>query len=194
MKNEKGENGNMKNMKVDPAHTFVTSDHHFCSFGCLLKRTTEEEDAQHVATWNEVVGKDDLVLYVGDFADTRAIKDLMELRKNLNGRIVLIKGNHDENLNNHDITDEYLKLIFEDVVDGIVLEDLGVQLMHSPNSSLRRPEMKLIHGHTHTQIEEYPTVTSTSFCCCACRHDWKPVRLLDALKAMELVSARDEEV
>ena len=129
----------MKNMKVGPAHTFVTSDHHFCSFGCLLKRTTEEEDAQHVATWNEVVGKDDLVLYVGDFADTRAIKDLMELRKNLNGRIVLIKGNHDENLNNHDITDEYLKLIFEDVVDGIVLEDLGVQLVHSPESSLRLP-------------------------------------------------------
>ena len=42
-----------------------------------------------------VVGKDDLVLYIGDFCDG-GVGDLEELCKILNGRKVLIKGNHDE--------------------------------------------------------------------------------------------------
>ena len=52
--------------------------------------------------WNSVVGKDDLVLYIGDFYDSvpfsgdGAVADLMELVGRLNGRIVLIKGNHDK--------------------------------------------------------------------------------------------------
>ena len=60
-------------MKYDLNHTFVTSDHHFRDWahrGGVLSESTKEEEAQHVALWNSVVGKDDLVLYVGDFYES----------------------------------------------------------------------------------------------------------------------------
>lgn len=174
---------------IDIDHTFVTSDHHFSSFGSLLKRTTEEEDAQHILSWNEIVGEDDLVLYVGDFCDSRSMKDFISLRNSLNGRIVLIKGNHDDNLiENHDFTDDYLRLVFDDVVEELVIDEIGLQLLHNPDSALRRPELKLIHGHIHNADERHPDLTQNSFCCCACKRDWKPVRLCDALRLMGAAS------
>ena len=55
---------------IDPNRTFVTSDHHFrawAHFGGALSESTKEEEEQHIALWNSIVGKDSLVLYVGDF-------------------------------------------------------------------------------------------------------------------------------
>ena len=88
--------GNIEEM-IAPNKTFVTSDHHFCDWKNVpFHESTEEEEAQHIALWNSVVGKDDLVLYVGDFYDsvpqtnTGALADLMDIVGRLNGRIVFI--------------------------------------------------------------------------------------------------------
>ncbi len=59
-------------MKYDLNHTLVTSDYHFrdwTHFGGVLAESTKEEEVQHIELWNSVVGKDDLVLYIGDFCD-----------------------------------------------------------------------------------------------------------------------------
>lgn len=47
-----------------------------------------------VARWNERVGKDDLVYHLGDFGFGKAGR-LLGIRQVLNGRIFLIRGNHD---------------------------------------------------------------------------------------------------
>ena len=68
---------------MDVNHTFVTSDYHFrdwTHFGGVLAESTKEEEKQHIALWNSVVGKDDLVLYIGDFCDG-GVGDLEELSK-----------------------------------------------------------------------------------------------------------------
>jgi calcineurin-like phosphoesterase family protein len=44
-----------------------------------------------VKNWNSVVGKDDIVLHLGDFA----FNEIHEWTRRLNGRKILIKGNHD---------------------------------------------------------------------------------------------------
>lgn len=97
---------------IDPDKTFVTSDHHFMDWRhapVWLRENTADEDERHIALWNSVVGKDDLVLYVGDFCDGRD-DELDELCKRLNGRKILIKGNHDW------FDDESYRRAFEDVV------------------------------------------------------------------------------
>ena len=52
---------------------FILSvDYHFRDWthcGGVLAESTKEEEAQHIELWNSVVGKDDLVLYIGDFCD-----------------------------------------------------------------------------------------------------------------------------
>ena len=73
---------------IDIDKTFVTSDHHFrewTHFGGLLCESSKEQEEEHIALWNSVVGKDDLVLYVGDYSDG-IVKDLDELYRVLNGK------------------------------------------------------------------------------------------------------------
>ncbi len=45
--------------------------------------------------WNKKVGKDDMVIHLGDFALGNKEK-VKETRERLNGTIILIKGNHDK--------------------------------------------------------------------------------------------------
>ena len=111
--------GNSEEM-IDPNRTFVTSDHHFCDWkNAPFHESTEEEEAQHIALWNSVVGKDDLVLYVGDFCDG-GVLGLEYLSHKLNGRKILIKGNHD------DLDDDWYRQVFKDVVTEMRIDALNI--------------------------------------------------------------------
>ena len=79
---------------------FITADHHFNHKNIIeyCKRpfkTVEEMDKAMIEKWNNKVGRDDLVIHLGDFA--LGTKDnVKETREKLNGAIIiLIKGNHD---------------------------------------------------------------------------------------------------
>ena len=85
-----------------------------------------------MALWNSVVGKDDLVLYVGDYSDG-IVKDLDDLYRKLNGRIVLIKGNHDV------LDDSIYRMAFADVVDRMYIDELKLLLVHDPETATLRP-------------------------------------------------------
>lgn len=177
----------MKNPMIDVERTFITSDHHFFSYKHpFLKRTTREEDYRHMDIWNQVVGKDDLVLYVGDFCDSFRVIDLMDLHNRLNGRKILIKGNHEAaGIMNGDIDDDVYRLMFEDVLDEMFVPELNLKLVHEPGVGKIPPGGRMIFGHEHFPSPSHPTVSAMAFCCCAIRHEWKPVRLPDALNAME---------
>ncbi|MCP1558842.1 UNVERIFIED_ORG: calcineurin-like phosphoesterase family protein [Methylobacterium sp. SuP10 SLI 274] len=84
--------------------TFFTSDTHFGHRG-LLKPTMgrprpfasiEAHDEALVAAWNAVVRPDDLVWHLGDFAYRCALPYAASIRARLNGRIRLVRGNHEE--------------------------------------------------------------------------------------------------
>ena len=171
--------------QYDLEHTFVTSDHHFClwnsQIGRILGRGTVAEDERHIELWNSVVGKDDLVLYVGDFCDGPAsmMKDVNNL---LNGRKVLIKGNHDG------LGDECYREIFSDVVSELRIEELNLRLIHSREKVKDlRPGERLIYGHEHRNLEGAPDTTADSICVCAQWHDWKPISLAEAFRQMNSI-------
>ena len=130
---------------IDLNHTFVTSDHHFLDWkNCPLHEGSEEEEAQHIALWNSVVGKDDLVLYVGDFYESvpvtckGGVADLQDLLGKLNGQIVIIKGNHDT------MDDSVYRLAFKDVVPEMRIEEAHLQLTHVPDCAKLRPGERMI--------------------------------------------------
>ena len=174
----------MMNMNYDPNHTFVTSDHHFrgwTHFGGLLAESTKEEEAQHIELWNSVVGKDDMVLYIGDFCDG-GIGDLEELSKKLNGRKILIKGNHDR------LDDEWYRCAFEDVVKEMRIDELNLRLIHVKEEAKDlQPGERIIHGHEHRLMSGRPATTRDSICVCAKWHGWKPITLAEAIRQMDAV-------
>jgi len=87
---------------------YFTSDTHFGSertlkFSGRPFDTTKEMDRHIINEWNKTVKREDLVWHLGDFGN-------LNIAKYLNGKIILIKGNYEEN-----IPDEKLKEIFHDV-------------------------------------------------------------------------------
>ena len=98
-------------MTIDLKHTFVTSDHHFGSFKLpgFLKVFTEEQEKELIDKWNRTVGKDDLVYYNGDFCDGNVV-ELCNYAKQLNGRIILIRGNHEM------FDDAIYKAVFKELI------------------------------------------------------------------------------
>ena len=168
--------------EYDPNHTFVTSDHHFRAwtrFGGLMAESTKEEEEQHIALWNSVVGKDDLVLYIGDFCNG-GVGDLEELSKKLNGRKVLIKGNHDR------LGDEWYRCAFEKVVKEVRIPELNLRLIHVKEEAKDlQPGERIVHGHEHRRMSGRPATTRSSVCVCAKWHGWKPIALAEAIRQMD---------
>lgn len=78
---------------------FIISDTHF-GHANIIKycnrpfRDSAEMDAVMIERWNRVVGRDDDVLHLGDFA-FKGTKNLKETVAKLNGNKFIVRGNHD---------------------------------------------------------------------------------------------------
>lgn len=150
----------VKPLKVDSSkqRIFFTSDLHF-GHQNILKfcnrpwKTTEEMDEALIERWNSVVGKDDIVFNLGDFAfaPDRRWKEVLS---RLNGHHYLILGNHD-------ITrwpGDNIMSLFEEVHQQLILkiDNRWVYLNHYPylcyGGSWRNPHNAVyaLHGHVHS--------------------------------------------
>lgn len=85
-------------------------------------------DRTMIERWNTVVGSGDTVYHLGDFSMKKTVTQLRELRKKLNGRIVLVRGNHDRS------AQQMLQAGFDEVHDRICAEidGLTVYMAHIP--------------------------------------------------------------
>lgn len=173
---------------------FFTADQHF-GHANILKyeadyrkdhagvtfRTVRHMDDAIVANWNATVGMDDTIYALGDFS--YKIASIAEYLPRLNGRIILIVGNHDPFFElcktgreaearklaiNAGFADMHMQHVIE--IDGIG----AVKLSHFPYAPPRqederhlryvelRPEPTgealLLHGHIHSQwtTRNYP--------------------------------------
>ena len=93
----------MKNIELkynsNDVNLFFTSDTHFWHSNIIKYcnrpfMDIEEMNEEIIKRWNDKIGKDDLVFHLGDFAfcGSSQYKTLLE---RLNGKIILILGNHD---------------------------------------------------------------------------------------------------
>src|SRR3989344_1963279 len=120
---------------------FITADHHFHHKNIIEYcnrpfKTVEEMDNIMTEKWNKKVGKDDLVIHLGDFALGNKEK-VKETREKLNGTIVLIKGNHDR-------VNEGFIVVRDSIQIGNLL------FSHRPIPKGEVPKGCInIHGHIH---------------------------------------------
>lgn len=176
---------------------FFTSDHHFDHANIIklepanrvdgtgiMFSSVEQMNEYLIARWNEIVGADDLVYHLGDASFKR--KTIRSVLPRLNGRKILICGNHDpyfkrlystdrreqELARQHAMADGFEAVHTELVID---IEGIGqTKLSHYPYAPIKegdelytrylelRPkqtgEAMLIHGHVHSQwkIKQQP--------------------------------------
>jgi calcineurin-like phosphoesterase family protein len=114
---------------------FFTADMHMGHSNIIkyCKRpfgTVQEMDWALIKNWNSVVTNNDIVFHIGDFA----FKNFDAFKEFLQGQIIFIKGNHDEEN----------KIIIEDCV--INFNQKNIYLNHFPD--LCKAEYNLC-GHIH---------------------------------------------
>ncbi len=106
--------------------------------------TVEEMDECMVERWNSVVKEGDRVYHLGDVVINRKALPIMD---RLNGKKVLIKGNHDIFR-----LRDYVKY-FDDIRAYKVMPKHGIICSHIPihPESLERWKLN-IHGHLHANV------------------------------------------
>jgi calcineurin-like phosphoesterase family protein len=102
---------------------YIISDTHFGHINILLfepgriqkarMEGYEDFDRFLIETINDVISKEDEVLHLGDVT----FKDGYKLAKKLNGKITLIKGNHDKEKHI-----KFYKSLGWDIIDGVRIE------------------------------------------------------------------------
>lgn len=118
----------------DGSNIYFTSDLHF-GHEAILKycnrpfANVEEMNQKLIENWNKKVPEDGLVFNLGDFA-WGGYPFWKSIREQLNGKIILIKGNHDEK----NLTQTGAQELFEFVTYQmkIQIEDRKIYLNHYP--------------------------------------------------------------
>ena len=142
----------------DGSKIYLTSDNHF-SHQHIIKfcdrpfNNVEEMNQKLIENWNNKVPTDGLVFHLGDFAWGGGYEAWKKIRDQLNGNIILIKGNHE--LKNLPQKGEEL---FEYVTWQMLVEIEGrkIWLNHFPflcYSGVYRDQKGLVYqayGHCHS--------------------------------------------
>jgi len=153
---------------------FFISDTHFNHTNVIRYcdrpfKTVEEMNETIIKRWNMMVNKDDIVYHLGDFAFSNK-EATQEIVSRLNGKIRLIRGNHDTHNNQW-----YRDCGFEEVYDHpIIIKDFVV-LSHEPMPFVMNQMYVNLYGHVHTS-PMFETWGKQSACLCVERHNYQPVR------------------
>ena len=128
--------------------------------------TVEQMDAQLISNWNAAVCKEDTVFVLGDFGAAGCEAEVLKL---LNGRKLLVKGNHDTGSN-----DYYRQAGFAEVYDHPILFEGFWLLSHDALYVNANMPYANIFGHVHNN----PIVRDFSkqhFCVSVERIAYRPI-------------------
>lgn len=137
---------------------WVTSDTHFTHTNVIdfcdrPYRRVGDMNRDLVNRWNALVGHDDIVIHLGDFAfDRREKSAIRRIFSKLNGRKWLVQGNHDDAA----VTRQKWEQVHPDALD---MEYKGVRFHMShkpPTAPDRSGSVIYLHGHLHTYEASMP--------------------------------------
>ena len=123
-----------------------------------------------IANWNKVVGKQDQIFMLGDFALTGK-DNTISIGNRLNGKKTLIMGNHDSCS-----ISTYYEAGFEHVSKYPIIINDFIILSHQPLFTNSNSPFFNIYGHVHND-DNYKDYTSNSFCASAERINYTPINL-----------------
>lgn len=161
---------------------FIIADTHFGHKNIITYENrpfadVDEMDGCLIDNWNSVVGKNDKIYILGDFALTSKER-LAEIVHQLNGYKILILGNHDN------YTVELYHGVGFNVVSPypIIVNDWFI-LSHQPLYINANMPYANIFGHVHGN-KQYRDFSKQSFCASCERTNFAPVELDYAIAKM----------
>lgn len=169
--------------------TFFTADTHFSHNNIIKYCNRPFTDYQKmnevlIANWNSKVSQEDEVYHLGDFSFASA-EDTIKIRKRLNGKIYLIKGNHEKPALDAQKLDPS---IFEWVKDvhTVRINKQEIFLSHYAHRVWNKSHHGVYHlyGHSHGTIADLPD--SLSFDIGVDCHAYFPLSFKEVVDKMKL--------
>ena len=130
--------------------------------------SAEQMDSAMISLWNDTVNPDDDVYVVGDFGADN-LMDHKRYIERLNGRIHLIKGNHDTHSNQY-----YRDCGFEEVYDHPIILDGFWIISHEPLYVNENMPYANIFGHVHNS-PMFKDFSKQHFCVSVERLNYTPI-------------------
>ena len=158
---------------------FFIADTHFGDERILKYENRPFENVNHmdeemIYRWNNTVDTEDIVYILGNFGAAGYEGDVIS---RLNGKKILVKGNHDTKSN-----EEYRSFGFSEVYDfPIIIEGFWI-LSHDALYVNENMPYANLFGHVHNSpiFKDY---SKQHFCVCVERIDYSPI-LFDKIKAI----------
>jgi calcineurin-like phosphoesterase family protein len=162
-------------MKDTKIHIYTIADTHFYHHNIIGYchrpfKYCSEMNEKMISKWNGKVSRKDIVIHCGDFAFFRDAKKIKAICKRLNGRKILVRGNHDRQTINW-----YLNHGFDFVCDSFTIG--RIIFTHRP---MRKQDLILspydlnIHGHLHQKDSPHEELYENV---CVERTNYYPVNL-----------------
>ena len=145
---------------------FFTSDPHFCHDRDFVYKargfnSIEEHDEAIIRNWNEIVAQGDTVYMFGDLMMSADRKGGLEKLSRLNGKIILVRGNHDTDAKFNDYltcSNVCAELSERDVFAKMIkVGKWSFLLSHWPTMvgdtihGMHSHKFFCLHGHTHSK-------------------------------------------
>lgn len=134
-------------------------------------KTVEEMNSIMIKNWNNTVGKNDLVIHLGDVG-IGSYDKVSSIIHSLNGKKMLIMGNHDNFSENR-----YREMGFKTVSRFPILWNKFFLLSHAPLQLTETTPYFNLYGHVHN--DERYIDTKTSKCVSVERINYTPLFLFD---------------
>ena len=141
-------------------------------------KSVKDMDETIVFNWNKVVKDNDKVIVAGDFFDNKDEAFMKNILNRLNGTIVLIKGNHDDGI------EDFCRNLGIEVIDYPILYNEFYLVSHEPLYVSEYGLYVNIFGHVHDN-PMYKNVSSRSFCISAERIAYTPISFSDILNQIK---------
>lgn len=171
---------------MNKKNCYFTSDTHF-GHANIIKycnrpfSNVREMDEILIKNWNEKVPYDAIVYHLGDFAFGRTYEDVEKYRSRLNGKIHLIKGNHDNG-----------KLLMRNAFESVNWNSMQEIFIGNKSITLNHYAMKVwnkshrgawhLYGHSHGTLPDDPN--SLSFDVGVDCHNYYPLSFLEVENIM----------
>lgn len=154
--------------------TYFIADTHF-GHGAIIRyenrpfKDTKEQEEVLIRKWNDVVTSEDTVYVVGDFGLSDSKEETMRVCQMLNGKKILVMGNHDTNS-----SEWYRQCGFAEASPWpIIFENFWI-LSHEPLYINENMPYANIYGHVHAN-PTYKDASRQSVCVCVERIDYCPI-------------------
>jgi len=172
-------------MQIEMRSPFwVTSDTHFFHTNIIKYcnrpfKSTEEMNETIYSNWNNTIGKNEKVFFLGDWVIGTENKYSVGqfLHDQLNGHKLFIQGNHDNHIK------KYTKI---KVVDGVIeVKYKGINILMSHEPIWDFPHDIHIHGHIHNN-DENTKLKWNMFNVSVEMTEYKPVHIDDIINKINI--------